>query len=446
MMSLSLPCHRTAQQYDDLTPRHTIENSASDANSDVVEGHAEHRQQHLATSAAQAAHSFLHSRQFTCLYSKHKTQKRKTWLDGRLVVFGSGKVVLHAACPPPGSGDPVLDQTELTRLEARAILENHLQTMEMEKYLITVDGPWIPQSIATSTNAVVAVAVSHAMRKVLSTKYQKPAAIAPPPPPPPPPHLRTENWAKRRKPLQPGELVRRYYPSLVTDTTTTEPRHLDTPLLSSSSSSSSSVTTSQHCHSQWPQQRRHQSIDQHDRSNVATTMEPPPPLHSYHHPPSSSTPELDCSNSHDYVAPTSAPRISSPAQSMPAPDLLALTDVATIQPRRDANHFVTNGFNANSFYGEDFDDDDETDQQPAPFHLLPTVTRTSSVVAAVAVPPAGHERGATNATSVEARSAADLLALFDVASTQVDESGHNEMGGTDEYILPSQDSSDASTS
>jgi hypothetical protein len=130
---------------------------------------------------------------------------------------------------------------------------------------------------------------------------------------------------------------------------------------------------------------------------------------------------------------------------------------AVQQPRRDANSFVTNGFNANSFYGEDFDDEDETDdQQSAPFHLQPTkVAQTTSHVFAVpeSVPPTGHHRGTTNATTtVEARSAADLLALFDVtssssSSTQIDKSEHNEMmGGADEYILPSQDSSDASTS
>jgi hypothetical protein len=125
---------------------------------------------------------------------------------------------------------------------------------------------------------------------------------------------------------------------------------------------------------------------------------------------------------------------------------------AVQQPRRDANSFVTNGFNANSFYGEDFDDEDETDdQQPAPFHLQPTkVAQTTSHVFAVpeSVPPTGHHRGTTNATTtVEARSAADLLALFDVtssSSTQIYES--EMMGGADEYILPSQESSDASTS
>jgi Protein of unknown function (DUF2439) len=500
MMSLSLPCHHDAQQYDDLTSRHAIEHSASDANSEA-EGHAEQPQQHnlqpLSAAAQQsatttaAAHS-LQSRQFTCLYSKHKTQKRKTWLDGRLVVFGSGKVALHAACPPVGSGDPVLDQTELTRSQARAILDNHLQNMELEKYLITVDGPWMPPptSMTSTSNAIANIPVSNGMHKVLSTKFQKPAAIAPPPPPP---HWNTtttttastttstmEHWAKRRKqPLQPGELVRRYYyPSAspfptatIATTATTEPHHFVPPprhTIAPSSSSSSYVPTPQHCHSQWPQRRHESAANHYTRNNVATPIEappPPPPLHSYRGAPSSSTRDLESSSSHEYAttAPTFVERISPPAHSLPSPDDLpareqsSWTGMAAVQqPRRDANSFVTNGFNTNSYYGEDFDDEDETDdQQPAPFHLQPTkVAQTTSHVLTVpeSVPPTGHHRGTTNATTtVEARSAADLLALFDVtsssSSTQIDESEHNEMmGGADEYILPSQESSDASTS
>lgn len=39
---------------------------------------------------------------YECMYTKHKTQKRKVWHDGFLALYSSRRLVLHEDEPPEG--------------------------------------------------------------------------------------------------------------------------------------------------------------------------------------------------------------------------------------------------------------------------------------------------------------------------------------------------------
>lgn len=142
--------------------------------------------------------------QFACLYTKHKTQKHKKWNDGRMIVNRFG-CRLYDADPQPGAGDPMIDTCALSGNEAQSILSGQRTDVETEKFLITIDGPWkTPPTIAPPSK----VTASQGMSKLLQSKYRKPKRMGPPPP-----SKRPDNpvFSKRQRPLQPGELQRRYY-------------------------------------------------------------------------------------------------------------------------------------------------------------------------------------------------------------------------------------------
>lgn len=147
--------------------------------------------------------------QLACLYSKHKTQKRKIWNDGRLVIQAT-QASLHDAHPPPGSGDPVLDQCEISRNQCHALMGGMENRLETDKFLIQVDGPWKPTSQAPATvnsNPLV----SQGMQKVKARKFRRPGPYVPRNPMHERQYQVAPVWAKRQRPLQPSELHRRYY-------------------------------------------------------------------------------------------------------------------------------------------------------------------------------------------------------------------------------------------
>ena len=170
--------------------------------------------------------------QLACLYTKHKTQKRKVWQDGRLVLKGnSNKAILHDANPPPGSGDPSLGECEITSSQLQAILQQFgsqnggINTgpglLETERFLIEIEGPWANNN-STSFSTLSASNTlqkrqlngkkngSSSMKKLLSSKFQKPKSYVPPPPGTQRSRME-QRLGKRRRPLQPGELVARHY-------------------------------------------------------------------------------------------------------------------------------------------------------------------------------------------------------------------------------------------
>lgn len=146
--------------------------------------------------------------QFACLYTHQKTQKRKVWQDGRLVLHGS-RAALHSAHIVPGSSDPVLDQCDVSASDATAINAGRVSDLELDKFLVTIDGPWVShhhRNNALETKLSNATA-SASMRKLLTQKYRKPAQQIPPPRS----NSGGDQSRKRQRPLQPGELQKKYY-------------------------------------------------------------------------------------------------------------------------------------------------------------------------------------------------------------------------------------------
>ena len=175
---------------------------------DCRQQQVEYSESTAAAAAAAASQSFAR-RQFACLYTKHKTQKRKIWKDGRLVISGC-MAALHDAHPVPGSGDPILDQCEIARAQMSAILAAHVKDLETEKYLVTIEGPWTtPRPLSSVNTANNSTVVSQQMTKVISRKFRKPTNRIPPPPAAN--QMSASVLGKRRRPLQPGELQRRYH-------------------------------------------------------------------------------------------------------------------------------------------------------------------------------------------------------------------------------------------
>mmetsp|Transcript_2018 Transcript_2018/g.2876 ORF Transcript_2018/g.2876 Transcript_2018/m.2876 type:complete len:773 (+) Transcript_2018:155-2473(+) len=158
------------------------------------------------------------SSHMACLYTKHKTQKRKVWNDGRLVLRGC-RACIHDANPPAGSTDVTLDETELTMAQIHAIRKLEMTNMETEKFLVTVEGPWVAvkNKVNTLPSSLGKRAVSSGMQKLLKSKFRKPGTgYVPPHPMEKKRRIIGQPMGKggmkmRRAPLQPGELEKRYY-------------------------------------------------------------------------------------------------------------------------------------------------------------------------------------------------------------------------------------------
>lgn len=146
------------------------------------------------------------AQQLSCLYTKHKTQKRKIWLDGRLVL-NSMRASLYDAHPPPGSGNPKLDECEVNRSQCDALLRKIENRIETEKFIIEVTGPWTVSTTAM-TMAKPNPLVSQGMQKVMTRKFRKPGAFIPRNPMQ---ERQDPAPTKRQRPLQPGELQQRNY-------------------------------------------------------------------------------------------------------------------------------------------------------------------------------------------------------------------------------------------
>ena len=145
---------------------------------------------------------------FSCLYTHQKTQKKKRWKDGRLVLLKTGRAKLHDASPAAGSGDPPMDECEITPAQQRAILSSQETRLETERYLITAEGPWTGAPVMPSTS-ILQNKTASSMNKILTKKFQKPSRYVPAQASQRP--AWQERLAKRQRPLQPGELRRLHY-------------------------------------------------------------------------------------------------------------------------------------------------------------------------------------------------------------------------------------------
>lgn len=317
-----------------MTETASINQNDPHPNLGYEDGHAS-----ASTAPACASSSTAPSRQFACLYTKHKTQKRKVWQDGRLVMRGS-LATLHDAHPAPGAGDPVLDQRDigptLTRQEQ---LTEHL--IELEKFLVQIEGPWQPSSTTTAPAAVPPAPPSAGMQKVLGKKFQKPARKVPPPPSAHVPAL-----AKRRRPLQPGELQRQYYgqPTYVQPAPAPlapPPHglpHRPPPLAPPRAAAPSPM--------------------------VHAPPPPLPPLVEGTRPYDSHPNDVGLGNQSTRglePAATLPPNPSAPGSALP----LGHAPTTTMASTRPTSMFASNGFDPSSFYGEDEEEEEDSDERQA---------------------------------------------------------------------------------
>jgi hypothetical protein len=142
--------------------------------------------------------------ELACLYTKHKTQKRKIWQDGRMKLCGF-RAILYDANPAAGSNDPALDQCEVTHTQKQALVQQRETRLETERYLIEVEGKW--QKPTSGNSNKITPKVSSSMKKLLNRKFQKPQAYIPPNPTNQQQNRLLAILGKRKRPLQPGELA-----------------------------------------------------------------------------------------------------------------------------------------------------------------------------------------------------------------------------------------------
>lgn len=164
---------------------------------------------------------------YSCLFTKHKTQKRKTWHDGKLTVQPSGRVTLEKISFQIVNSDVncSLDAIDIHLSGIAAIKNGNLSELEFEKHLVTIEGPYHAPAENPTHSITPRVGrvcpndarkdtfqtrqnASNGMKKLMSKKFQVPSKFIPSHP------SQKENIrtiVSRKRPLQPGELVRKHY-------------------------------------------------------------------------------------------------------------------------------------------------------------------------------------------------------------------------------------------
>lgn len=98
---------------------------------------------------------------YSCLYSKHKTQKRKVWQDGKLTISATGTVSLTAiktnsvVGANTSTGQAVnnaLDSVVISLSEVQRIKNGSISDLETEKFLVQIEGLY-KNPISTSPRA-----------------------------------------------------------------------------------------------------------------------------------------------------------------------------------------------------------------------------------------------------------------------------------------------------
>lgn len=171
------------------------------------------------------------SKCFSCLYTKQKTQKRKKWLDGRVIVQKSGLVNLYGADPKVvGAGaNMTLDTVALSIEQAKLIINGIVKEIDFEKYLCEIEGEWNASNASNGSGSQGASATSSihslqkksdnsnlmarkrksdpGMQKLLNSKFRKPTKFIPNSS-----KRSSQNMAQvqRMRPLQPGEYMRQF--------------------------------------------------------------------------------------------------------------------------------------------------------------------------------------------------------------------------------------------
>lgn len=159
---------------------------------------------------------------FSCLFTKHKSQKRKIWRDGKLKVSPSGSISIYDI------GSNIISGNDAAPVDTMCIHTSQVGTiksgseLESEKFLITVEGEWRQQETVTTASSSnisgdnaslsvnqASVKVKHngrdGMKKLLVHKFRKPTKFIPG-------QNRRNNHPPiiRKAPLQPGEYMQQF--------------------------------------------------------------------------------------------------------------------------------------------------------------------------------------------------------------------------------------------
>jgi hypothetical protein len=295
-------------------------------------------------------------------------------------VLTANRAVLHDAHPMIGSSDPSLDSCEMAPGQRQSLLQcPGGQKLETEKFLIEVEGPWkAPISIsvqpASSSSSSSKTAVSSSMQKLLKSKFQKPKAFVPPPPGTQPSRLQNI-LGKRRRPLQPGELVQLHYGGM-------------TDAVASGGNGNSAMGNGMlHGSSlppgnpQWQHQQQSPPQEHHGRP-IHSLMN-----HQQRHFSTSSNDDPSKFNTGAAMQSTlsNTSQMAGRHQSPAAPTTVSnfeqsggnswnqQTPSTASQPQQKESFFATNEFNASSFYGFEEDEQHENEYQGAS-HTLPSQT------------------------------------------------------------------------
>jgi hypothetical protein len=232
---------------------------------------------------------------FSCLFTKHKSQKRKIWQDGKLKVSPSGSISIYEI------GSNIISGNDAPPVDTMCIHTSQIGTikpgseLESEKFLITVEGEWRQQqSMATTstpniTNANVVVNNNNSMKakngrdgmkKLMVHKFRKPTKFIP--------GQNSRNnhpLIVRKAPLQPGEYIQQFQDQSSNNNTMTHVQ-MNGGFQSYPSYNSRNVPMSHHVHrqEQYPQEHirdesnvpSHPSNVQNSRTNTTSSI---PPTH-----------------------------------------------------------------------------------------------------------------------------------------------------------------------
>jgi hypothetical protein len=366
--------------------------------------------------------------QYACLYTHQKTQKRKTWQDGRLEVKGS-RIELYAACPKLGAGDPILDVVEITNTSIP--LENQLNIssiIETEKFLIDIQGPWQIQNTVISSQEQTQTKctqqqasqplISNGMKKVMGTKFRKPQSHGPPKLPLQPNGTST---VSRKRPLQPGELIRQYYGDVTRLQSSQElsstgsywqaqpQSRSELPpytLPKQPSREPTMVPASETCENTFQQRQGIVQMKMMKQQNYSLRTEShPPTLHSA----------------------TISKEMPIPDPTKPPPTQNTHSNQSTTM-KRTMFSCLDNGFQASQFYGEE--EEDKEEGLPEVFCLAPSQPAVQA--------PSRTSPSDTNNGNSYRLSTSQLLDLFGANKPKVDATD-------DDFVLPPNDDSDDET-
>jgi len=181
------------------------------------------------------------SKSYTCLYTKHKTQKRKKWNDGKLTVHRSGLIHLYGSTGTTiitsNNTNMTLDTLAITIDQVQLIFKGNITELEMDKHLIEIEGEWNNNTSSSSSGSgsgsttTIAATTStssmdggnrllkrkntNGMQKILNNKFKKPAKYIPQPTNNANSNANSNSSAnamnQRKRPLQPGEYMRQFH-------------------------------------------------------------------------------------------------------------------------------------------------------------------------------------------------------------------------------------------